>query len=70
MGPNALTGRDVAELLSRFSPEKDGQVDWEMFLAWAQPPVKVAHAVAMIREYSERKRAAEALTVVSVFDCT
>ena len=67
-GPNALTGRDVSELLSRFSPSKDGQVDWQLFLAWAYPPVIVAHAINCIREYAERVRAAEALTMADLFD--
>ena len=54
-----LGDKDVAELLSRFSPSKDGQVDWAMFLAWGHPPIKVAHAVTMIREYADDRRVAD-----------
>jgi Ca2+-binding EF-hand superfamily protein len=69
LGPNALAAADVHEILSRFSPEKDGLVDWRQFIAWADPPAKVQHAVSVIRECAERLRASDAsLEVKDMFD--
>ncbi|CAM9663651.1 unnamed protein product, partial [Chrysoparadoxa australica] len=38
VGPSGLSGVDVEELISRFSPHKDGQVRWVEFLRYADPP--------------------------------
>ena len=68
LGPDALGSSDVAELLSRFSPVKDGQVDWKLFLAWADPPAKVAHAIKSIREHAAKLRITDGLSAAALWD--
>ncbi|KAG5181255.1 hypothetical protein JKP88DRAFT_241524 [Tribonema minus] len=51
LGPNALTAREVEDLMARFSPHKDGQVRWVAFLRYADPPPAVMAALRRLRAF-------------------
>ncbi|CAM9344057.1 unnamed protein product, partial [Phaeothamnion confervicola] len=51
LGPNALTGPEVEALISRFSPQRDGQVAYVPFLRFADPPPAVLAALDRLYDY-------------------
>lgn len=59
LGPHALGPSDLQLLTSMFSPEKDGLVDWKLFLSWSEPSPKLSHVAAVLRSHDERRRLME-----------
>jgi hypothetical protein len=53
-GPNALLGSEVSEILTRFSPQKDGLVRYVDFLRYCDPPANVREGLRKIRAFLTR----------------
>ncbi|CAM9773902.1 unnamed protein product [Scytosiphon promiscuus] len=50
-GPHGLSSEEVEGLMARFSPEKDGQVNYVAFLRESDPPPAVLAALAQIHSF-------------------
>ncbi len=67
LGPNALTEKEVEDLIGRFSPTKDGQVQWVKFLKHANPPPAVQAGLERLYTYLDKKREKEGMATEGVF---
>ena len=67
-GPNALTAPEVEEIMSRFSPEKDGQVCYTDFVRFAEPQPAVVAALQSFHEFLVLARKEQGITTNEFFE--
>lgn len=67
-GPNALMGVEVAEIMSKFSPHKDGLVHYMAFLRYCDPPASVQEALRKIREFLLKAEEKQGLDTTAMLD--
>ena len=67
-GPNALTAPEMEEIMSRFSPEKDGQVCYIDFIRFAEPQPAVVAALDSFHNFLTMARKEQGITTVEFFE--
>ena len=67
-GPNALTSPEVEELMSRFGPDKDGQVNYLDFVRFADPPPAVLAALESFSSFLSMARKEQGISTSEFFE--
>jgi Ca2+-binding EF-hand superfamily protein len=67
-GPNALLAAEVTEILSRFSPQRDGLVRYKDFVRYCDPPASVREALRKARQFLTKAEQAKGLEPRAVLD--
>ncbi|GMH77661.1 hypothetical protein TrRE_jg7069 [Triparma retinervis] len=67
-GPNALTAPEVEEIMSRFGPDKDGQVNYMDFVRFADPQPAVIAALESFSTFLTMARKEQGITTAEFFE--
>ncbi|GMH97812.1 hypothetical protein TrST_g7069 [Triparma strigata] len=67
-GPNALTSPEVEEIMSRFGPDKDGQVNYIDFVRFADPQPAVLAALESFANFLTLARKEQGITTGEFFE--